>query len=161
MVAVVSIAGFYAYNQYNTLKTQEYLKTSQELKDNATSYFNQAANYENRGDYSNAIISYQKSGEQYKKALNINNQASNYATGVYREYLDNDILLLDKTAKLIEYKIYINQYRNNSLNIGQEKVNPTVLTPYIDNLVKEVANCKATENQIINNNPEAFKFLNR
>ena len=160
IIIIATIAGYYAYTQYNTLKTQEYIKASQELKNNASSYFNQAESYEKSGDYSNAIIAYQKSDDQITKASNNDNQASKYATVVYKEYLDNDTLLLEKTAKLIEYKIYVNQYYNNSLNTGQEKVNPTVLTPYINNLVNEIANFKAVEDQIINNNSEAFKFLN-
>ena len=158
-VIVIAAVGYYAYTEYNTLKTQEYIKTSQELKDNATNYFNQAAGYEKSGDYSKAVTSYQKSKDTIISALNQNNQALTYATGVYREYLNNNILLLEKTAKLTEYKIYINQYHNNSLNPGQEKVNPTVLTPYIYDLEKQIANYKAIENQIVSNNPEDFKFL--
>ena len=163
IIAIIILAGvsYYAYTQYNTLKTQEYIKTSKELKDNDTSYLNQAAGLEKSGDYSGAIIAYQKSKEYTTNAINENNQALKYASGVYKEYLDNDSLLLDKTAKLIEYKIYVNQYYNNSLNSGQEKVNPSVLSPYIDNLEKEIASYKSNENNIINNNPEAFKFLNQ
>lgn len=161
IIAVIAVAavGYYAYTQYNILKTQEYIKTSQELKDNATNYFNQAASYEKSGNYPDAITSYQKSKDTITKALNQNKQALTYATGVYREYLNNDIMLLEKTAKLTEYRIYINQYRNNSLNPGQEEVNPTVLNPYMDDLEKEIANYNATLNQIINSNPEEFKFL--
>lgn len=159
VIAIAILSGYYAYTQYNTLKTKEYLKNSQEIKDNATNYFNQATLYEKSGDYSSAITSYQKSNEEIANALNQNNQALNYATGVYKQYLDNDILLLEKTSKLIEYKIYVNQYYNNSLNPGQEKVSPSVLSSYIDNLEKEVAEYNATGNQIIKNNPEAFKFL--
>lgn len=158
LVAVV-VLGYYYYTQYNTLKTQEYLKTSQDLKINATTYFDQALDYENKGDYSNAITMYQKSDDEVKKALNNDNQALPYAGGVYRGYLDKDIQLLEKTSQLIEYKTYLNNYRNNSLNPGQEKVNPSMLAPYIDNLTREIATIEDEENQIIKNNVEAFRFL--
>ena len=160
VIFVVLMAGYYAYTQYNISRTQEFLLTSNELKTNATSYYNQGENYENSQDYSNAIIMFQESNDKVTKALYADDQASKYACGVYREYVDNDILLLQKLAKLLEYKIYVNQYKNNSLNQGQEKVNPSVLTPYINNLTTEVANYKETENQIINSNIDAFKFLN-
>lgn len=159
IILVISIVGYYAYTQYNVSKTQELLSTSQALKINATNDFNQAESYQNSGDYSNAITMFQRSNDKITKALYADNQASTYASGVYKEYLNNDILLLQKTAKLLEYKIYANQYRNNSLNPGQEKVNPSMLTPYIDNLTNEVANYKAIEEQIINSNTDAFKFL--
>ena len=160
VIFVVLMAGYCAYAQYNISRTQEFLLTSNELKINATSYYNQGENYENSQDYSNAIIMFQESNDKVTKALYADDQASKYAGGIYREYVDNDILLLQKLAKLLEYKIYVNQYKNNSLNPGQEKVNPSVLTPYINNLTTEVANYKETENQIINSNIDAFKFLN-
>ncbi len=161
LLAVTAIAGYYIYTQYNALKTQELLKTSQNLKNSATTYFNQAVGYENAGDYPNAITMYQKSNDEITKALYSDNQALIYASGAYREYLDNDILLLKKTAKLIEYKIYLNHYRNNSLNPGQEKVNPSMLTPYIDNLTQDMIIYKDKENQIVSSNPGTFKFLNQ
>ncbi|HEY0196136.1 MAG TPA: hypothetical protein VGC02_01055 [Methanobacterium sp.] len=158
-VAVLATVGYFAYSQFNALKTQEYLKTSQNLKDNATAYFDQAVAYENAGDYENAITTYQKSDGEVRKALNNNSQALASADGVYREYLDNDIKLLEKLAQLIEYKIYLNRVYNNSLNPGQETVPPSMLFPYIDNLTRDVSVLKEEENQIIKNNPDAFTFL--
>lgn len=161
IITVAAVVGYFTYTQYTTVKIQEFLLASQELKDNATAYFDQAVYYENAGDCENAIVMYRKSDEEISKALNNNNQALAYASGVYREYLDKDILLLEKIAQLIEYKIYANQYNNNSLNPGQEKVNPSVLAPYIDNLTRDVAIIKEEENKITNNNPGEFEFLNQ
>lgn len=162
IVAVVIAAGvgYYTYTEYNALKTQEIMKSSQGFKDNATSYYDQAADYENNGDYSHAITTYQKSDDEFKRALASDNSALNYAGGVYREYLNKDVQLIEQTSKLIEYKIYLNQYHNNSLNPGQEKVSPSMLKPYIDKFEGEVAALKVEENQIIQNNPDTFKFLN-
>lgn len=161
VLLAVTTVGYYGYTQYNTLKTQEYLKTSHDLKGNATTCFDQATDYEDAGNYGNAIAMYQKSDEEFRKALNNNRQALKYAGGVYREYLDKDIQLLEKTIQLIEYKVYLNQYRNNSLNPGQEKVTPTMLTPYINDLTRDVASIEEEEKQVINGNPEAFTFLNQ
>ena len=159
LIAAVVI-GYFIYTQYDALKTQESIKTSQELKDNATTYFDQAVDLENRGDYSGAITMYQKSIDDARRALASDNQALTYASGVYHEYLDNEIRLLEKMIKLIEYKIYLNKVLTNSLNQGQEKVEPSVLTPYIDNLTREVADLKEEADQIIRDNPNEFRFLN-
>ncbi|HTX61006.1 MAG TPA: hypothetical protein VMC48_01745 [Methanobacterium sp.] len=158
-VILVGVVGYFAYTQYNISKTQEYLSSSQEIKNNATNYFNQASNYEKSGDYSNAILNYQKCSDEINQALYTDKQALNYANGVYREYLDIDIQLLEKTANLLDYKIYQNQYYNNSLNPGQEKANPALMTPYIANLTSEVASLKDKEAQTKNTHPEAFRFL--
>ena len=154
------VIGYFAYTQYNALKTQESIKASQELKDNATTYFDQAVNRENRGDYSGAITMYQKSMDDARRALASDNQALTYASGVYHEYLDNEIRLLEKMIQLIEYKIYLNKVLTNSLNQGQEKVEPSVLTPYIDNLTREVADLKEEADRIIRDHPDEFRFLN-
>jgi len=159
LIAAVVI-GYFIYTQYDALKTQESIKTSQELKDNATTYFDQAVDLENRGDYSGAITMYQKSIDDARRALASDNQALTYASGVYHEYLDNEIRLLEKMIQLIEYKIYLNKVLTNSLNQGQEKVEPSVLTPYIDNLTREVADLKEEADQIIRDNPNEFRFLN-
>lgn len=159
IIIVTILVGYFAYTQYNTLKTQKSIKTSQELKENATTYFDQALDLENAGDYSGAIAMYQKSDEDARRGLASDNQALTYASGIYREYLDTEIRLLEKMIQLIEYKIYLNRVLNNSLNPGQEKVEPNVLIPYIDNLTREVANLKEEENQITKNNPGTFAFL--
>lgn len=158
IIIIVAIAGYFGYAQYNTLKTQESLKTSQELKDNATTYFNQAVELENAGDHAGAILMYQKSMDFVKRALASDNQSLAHASGVYHEYLNNEIQLLEKMNQLLEYKIYLNRVLNNSLNPGQEKVEPGVLTPYIDKLTREVADLKAESERIIRDNPEAFAF---
>lgn len=159
ILVLAALGGYYAYIQYNTSKTQELIKTSHEIKINATTYFDQAEDYEKNGDYENAISMYQKSDKEVKKALSIDNNALAYAGGVYHEYLDKDVQLLEKTSQLIEYKIYLNQYHNNSLNPGQEKVPPSMLNPYIDKFTADVASLKAEKNQIIKNNPDSFTFL--
>lgn len=159
LVLVLSIGGYFAYTHYNISQTQNYLKSSQELKTNATIYFEQAAYYEKKGEYSKAIQAYQTSSDQISQALFNDKQALNTASGVYREYLDVEIQLLEKTAKLLEYKIYQNQYLNNSLNPGQEKVNPTVLAPYIKKLTSEVEALKVNQDQIKSTHPQEFSFL--
>jgi uncharacterized protein YxeA len=160
VVIVLGGVGYYVFNQYNIFKTQEYLTASENYKKNATNYLNQADSYEKTGDYSNAIQAYQNSNDKITQALFDDKQALSTASGVYSEYLDVDIQLLEKTAKLLEYKIYQNQYLNNSLNQGQEQVSPSVLIPYINNLNLEIADLRIKEDQIIKNNTEAFEFLN-
>ncbi|MEN6592972.1 MAG: hypothetical protein ABFC12_06995 [Methanobacterium sp.] len=154
------VIGYFAYTQYNILKTQESIRASQELKDNATTYFDQAVDLENAGDHSGAITMYQKSIDNARRVLASDNHALSQASGVYHDYLDNEIRLLEKMIQLIEYKIYLNKILTNSLNTGQEKVEPGVLTPYIDNLTREVADLKEEENRIIRDNPDEFRFLN-
>jgi hypothetical protein len=160
IIVIAVLVGYFGYAQYNTIKTQEAINASQDFKDNATNYFNQAVELESAGDYAGANTMYQKSTDDVKRALASDNQSLTQASGVYREYLNNEIQLLEKMSQLLEYKIYRNNVLNNSLNPGQEKVEPDVLTPYIDKLTREVADLKAESEQIIRDNPEAFAFLN-
>ena len=160
LIIIISLAGYIGYTEYNKLKTQDSIKTSQELKDNATEYFNQAVALENAGDYAGAVDMYQKSSDDVKRALINDNQSIDHASGVYREYLYNEIQVLEKMGQLLEYKIYLNNVLNNSLNQGQEKVEPGVLTPYIDKLTREVADLKEESERIVRDNPGDFTFLN-
>jgi len=160
LIIIISLAGYFGYAEYNKLKTQDTIKNSQELKNNATEYFNQAVALENAGDYAGARDMYQESSDKVKKAITSDNESLSHASGVYREYLDNEIQLLEKTGQLLEYKIYLNNVLNNSLNPGQEKVEPGVLAPYIDKLTKEVADLKEESKRIVRDNPSYFAFLN-
>lgn len=159
IILMVSIAGYFAYEQYKVSKTQSYLKTSADHQKTADNYLSQAYSYQDRNDYANAIIMLQKGADEIKIALLNDNEALPYAGGVYREYLDNDISLLQAMSKLIEYKIYINQYNSNTLNPGQERANPSLMTPYINNLESEITTCKDKEKQIIAAHPNEFQFL--
>ena len=158
-VLIIAAVGYYAYEQYKVSKTQSYLKTSSDHQKAADNYLSQAYTYQNRNDYANAIIMLQKGAYEIKLAIADDNEALPYANGVYGEYLDNDISLLQAMSKLIEYKIYINQYNSNTLNPGQEKANPSLITPYINSLESEIAACKENEKQIIAAHPNEFQFL--
>lgn len=163
MVVIITLllagAGYYTYKEYNLSKTQDYLKTSLNHRNTANDYLSQANEFENKNDYANAIIMQQKGADEIAKALKNDNDASPYAEGIYQDYLDNDLLLLQASAKLIEYEIYVNHYKNNDLNLGQEKVDANVLIPYIDGLKKNITSYKDKETQIISANPEKFQFL--
>lgn len=159
VVVVIAGAGYYTYTEYNSLKAQQLIKSSQNIKNNATGYFDQASNFESEGNYTNAISMYQKSDDGVKNALSNDNNALTYANGVYREYLDKDIPLLQNTSLLIEYRIYRIQYDTNTLNPGQEKAPPNLINPYIDQFTGDVSSLKAAEDRIVRNNPDAFKFL--
>lgn len=156
MAAVVT---YFAYTQYNISTTKELLSESQKHKTAAFDYLNQADSYENNNDYSNALTALEKSSEEINKALEYDKKALNHANGVYQEYADTDIQLLETTIKLIEYKTYACNYKNNSLNPNQEKVAPEKLTPYINNLNGEISQYRDMENQIINAHPSEFDFL--
>jgi hypothetical protein len=156
---ILAGAGYYAYNQYNLSKTQGYLKTSLNHQNAANDYLNQANQFENKNNYAQAIVMQQKGADEITKALENDNDASPYAEGIYQDYLNNDLLLLQATSKLIEYEIYVNHYKTNDLNPGQEKVDPNTLTPYIDGLKTNISSYKDKENQIISANPEKFQFL--
>lgn len=158
-VLIIAAVGYYAYEQFKVSKTQSYLKTSSDHQKAADNYLSQAYTYQNRNDYVNTIIMLQKGADEIKSAIADDNDALPYANGVYKEYLDNDIPLLQATGKLIEYKIYINQYNSNTLNPGQEKANPSLITPYINNLENEISIYKDKENQLIAAHPNEFQFL--
>lgn len=160
ILIIIISTGYFGYAEYNKLKTQDTIKNSQELKYNATEYFNQAVALENAGDYAGARDMYQESSDKVKKAITSDNESLSHASGVYREYLDNEIQLLEKMGQLLEYKIYLNNVLNNSLNPGQEKVEPGVLAPYIDKLSSEVTDLKEESERIIRDNPGDFDFLN-
>ncbi len=160
MVAVIALAGYYGYEQYNLSSTQTYLQTSLNHKNTADNYLNQAYTYENKNDYTNAIIMLQKSSNEISNALENDNNAMIHANGVYKDYLNNDILLLQAMSKLIDFQIYLDREKNNELNPGQEKVNPSDLVPHINQLKENISNYKANENKIISANPREFKFLN-
>ena len=159
IILIVGIVGYYTYEEYNVSKTQIYLSASLQQKNTANDYLNQANAYENNNDYTNAIIMLQKSTDEISKALENDNNALSYSNGVYKDYLNNDILLLQTISKLIEYKAYLDHYYKNDLNPSQETVNPSTLNPYITNLENDISKYKDKENQIISANPDKFRFL--
>ncbi len=156
---MVGLGGYYGYGQYNLSKTQEYLQTSITHKTAANNYSAQASIYENKNDYANAVKMFQKSSDEISKAIKSDNDALTHASGVYTEYINNDIPMLQTTSKLLDFQIYLNQVKNNDLNIGQEKVNPSDLYPHINQLKDDISVYKINENKIISANPEKFKFL--
>ncbi|MGB9979969.1 hypothetical protein [Methanobacterium sp.] len=160
LVLAIGLSGYYGYEQYNLSKTQEYLQISLNHKTTADNYSAQASAYENKNDYTNATIMLQKSSDKISKALESDNNALAHANGVYKEYITNDILLLQTTSKLINFQIYLDQEKNNSLNPGQEKVNPADLYPHINQLKDDISVYKSNVNKIISANPDKFKFLN-
>jgi hypothetical protein len=160
IAAVIVLAGYYGYEQYNLSNMQGYLQTSLNHKTAADNYSNQATSYENKKDYSNAIAMLQKSSEEISKALENDNNALAHADGIYKNYINNDILLLKTTSKLIDFQIYLDQEKTNDLNPGQEHVTPDDLIPRITQLKNEISVYKTNEDRIIDANPDQFKFLN-
>lgn len=160
MVAAIILIGYYGYEQYNLSKTQEYLQVSLNHKTAANNYSNQANAYENKNDYANAIIMLQKSSDEISNALENDNNALAHANGVYKDYINNDILLLQTSSKLLDFQIYLDQEKNNELNPGQEKASPAELYPHINQLKDDISVYKINENKIISANPDKFKFLN-
>lgn len=161
IVVLIALAGYYGYGQYNFSNMQTNLQTSQNHKTTANNYLNQANAYENKNDYANAVIMLQKSSDEISKALENDNNAMTYANGVYKDYINNDILLLQATSKLIDFQIYMDHEKNNDLNPGQEKVNPADLIPHINQLKENISTYKANEDKITAANPNEFKFLNQ
>ena len=159
LIIVIGLGGYYGYEQYNLSKTQEYLQTSLTHKTAANNYSAQASVYENKKDYANAVIMLQKSSNEILKALEADNNALAH-NSIYKDYINNDILMLQTTSKLLDFKIYLNQEKNNDLNQGQEKVNPVDLYPHINQLKEDISVYKSNENKIISANPEKFKFMN-
>ena len=160
LIIVIGLGGYYGYEQYNLSKTQEYLQTSLTHKTAANNYSAQASVYENKKDYANAVIMLQKSSDEISKALEADNNALAHTNSIYKDYINNDILMLQTTSKLLDFKIYLNQEKNNDLNQGQEKVNPVDLYPHINQLKEDISVYKSNENKIISANPEKFKFMN-
>lgn len=160
LIIVIGLGGYYGYEQYNLSKTQEYLQTSLTHKTAANNYSAQASVYENKNDYANAVIMLQKSSNEILKALEADNNALAHTNSIYKDYINNDILMLQTTSKLLDFEIYLNQEKNNDLNRGQEKVNPVDLYPHINQLKEDISVYKSNENKIISANPEKFKFMN-
>ncbi|OEC86920.1 MULTISPECIES: hypothetical protein [Methanobacterium] len=160
LIIAIGLGGYYGYEQYNLSKTQEYLQISLTHKIAASNYSNQASVYENKNDYANAAIMFQKSSDEISKALKSDSDALTHASGVYTEYINSDILVLQTTSKLLDFQIYLNKVKNNDLNQGQEKVDPVDLYPHINQLKEDISVYKNNENKIISANPEKFKFLN-
>lgn len=160
LIIAIGLGGYYGYEQYNLSKTQEYLQTSLTHKTAANNYSAQASVYENKKDYANTVIMLQKSSDEILKALEADNKALAHTNNIYKDYINNDILMLQTTSKLLDFKIYLNQEKNNDLNQGQEKVNPVDLYPHINQLKEDISVYKSNENKIISANPEKFKFMN-
>ncbi len=156
----ITLTGYYGYEQYNLSNTQKYLQTSLNHKTAADNYSNQAIAYENKKDYSNAVIMLQKSSEEISKAIEMDNNALTHANSIYKDYINNDILLLQTTSKLLDFQIYLDQMKNNDLNPGQEKANPTDLYLHINQLIDDISVYKNNANKIISANADKFKFLN-
>lgn len=160
LIIIIAAAAIYlAYTEYNNSKAREYISQSQKHKTAANEYLNQAYSYDNNGDYANAMIYYKKSADEISNAVQYDTDAQKYASGVYQEYVDTDMVLLEKTAKLIEYKNYDVNYKNKSLNPGQEIRTSNDLAQFITNLNSEIAGLKSQLEQIIAAHPGEFKFL--
>ena len=160
IVIVIALTGYYGYEQYNLSKTQEYLQASLNHKSAAENYSNLAGAYEDKKDYANAVIMLQKSSDEVSKALKSDDNALNHASGVYKDYINNDIILLQTTSKLLDFQIYLDQEINNNLNPGQEKASPADLYPHINQLKDDISVYKSNEDKIISANADKFKFLN-
>jgi len=160
MVIVIALSGYYGYEQYNFSNMQGYLQTSLEHKTAADNYLNQASAYENKSDYTNAIIIRQKGSDEISNALKNDSDALSHADGIYKDYINNDTLLLKTMSKLINFQIYLDHYLNHSLNPGQETVTPNELNPQINQLKEDISVYQSNENKIIAENPDKFKFLN-
>ena len=159
IVIIIALAGYYGYEQYTLSNTQKNLQTSLNHKIAADNYSKQADIYESKNDYSNAVIMRQKSSSEISNALDSDNNALFHADGVYKDYINNDILLLQTTSKLLDFQIYLDQEKNNNLNQGQEKVNPVDLYPHMNQLKEDISIYKSNENKIISANPDEFKFM--
>ena len=160
-VIVIALVGYYVYGQYNLSDTQEGLQLSLKHETAANGYLNQANTYESKSDYANAIIMRQKASDEISNALEDDNNVLNHANGVYKDYLNNDILLLQTTSKLINFQIYLDHDEAHTLNPGQETVTPNQLNPYINQLEGNITVYKNNEDKIIAANHDQFKFLNQ
>lgn len=159
LLAIAALAIYLAYTEYQNSQTRFYLSESHKHKNAANDYLTQADSYEKDNDYTNAITALDKSTDEVNKALENDQKALDHAIGIYREYVDTDILLLEKIKNLIEYKVYVNRYRTDTLNKGQERVAPEKLTPFIDKLETEIAEYKSQLEQIKSSHPREFSFL--
>lgn len=159
IVVIIALAGYYGYEQYNLSNMRGYLQASLQHKTASDNYSKQADAYERNGDYANAVLIRQKSSDEISKAIENNNNALTHANDIYKNYINNDILLLKTTSKLIDFQIYLDQVKDNSLNPRQEKVNPDDLIPHINQLKEDIAIYKTNGDKIIAANPDKFKFL--
>lgn len=161
IVIAVLVVGYVAYEEYNFLKMQDYLKTSSQHQKVADDYIKQADAFSKNNDYANAISMLKKGKDEISKAQDNDNNALPYANGVYKNYTDNDILLLQAISQLIDFDIYIYQVKSNTLNPGQEYVQPDIIVRYIDKSKSVISDYMNKEQEIISANPDKFKFLNQ
>ena len=157
-MVVIALAGYYGYEQYNLSNMQGDLQTSLKHKNTADNYLKQASAYENKSDYANAIIMRQRGADEISNALNNDANALSRADGIYKDYINNDILLLKTTSKLINFQIYLDHDENHTLNPGQETATPNELYPQINQLKQDISVYQSNENKIIAENPDKFKF---
>jgi len=160
IVIAIALTGYYAYEQYNLSNTQEGLQLSLKHETAVNDYLKQADVYENKGDHTNAINMRQKASIEISNALEDDSNTLDHADGVYKEYLNNDTLLLQTTSKLIDFQIYLDHDETHTLNQGQETVTPSQLNPYINQLKNEISVYKDDKDKIIAANRDKFKFLN-
>ncbi len=161
---ILAVAGYFVYAGYSSTKTtQGYLKESQTHATAAENYLNQAYAYENKSDYTNAIAMLQKSSEELSRALNNDFNALRSADAVYKNYLENDIILLKAELRLANLKLGLDYYISGEIPYTHppEVIDYNLLYADITKAENDIPTYKNKKNEIIASNPDKFKFLNQ
>lgn len=100
ILIIVIIGGSYAYQNYKTSQIQNLLKESAQHDTIALNYSNQASTLADKKKYADAISADQNAINEWNKAIELDNNALNYADGIYKDYIANDIMRMEKDIDL-------------------------------------------------------------
>jgi len=152
IIIIAVIGGSYAYQNYKTSQIQTLIKESAQHNNSCLNYSNQSITYAQKKDYKNAIIYAKKAQDEANKAIDLDNQAMQYADGIYKDFLTNDIMRLKMDIKMDDYNIQA--YKSNNINDLMS------LSAIINQYSDKAHDYRDKMDELMVANPTMFSFLN-
>jgi hypothetical protein len=155
ILIVIIISGSYGYQNYKTSQIQSLIKESVQHDNTALNYSNQATIFANKKEYTNAITADQNAIIEWNKAVELDNNALNYADGVYKEYIANDLMRISKDIGLTNDYIKALDYTKRGITY-----NSWDLVAEENTYSADARNYRNEMDKIRTANPDMFSFLN-
>lgn len=158
LVVIIVASGFLGYIDYSIYsekQMQTYMIQSMKHNNTALSLNTTYSNYVKNSDYDNAIRTTNTMINEYQLALDNDNNAMKYASGVYKDYLTYDIMRLNNNIKLANTQLQALNYAKNNDLAGVLSLVDTV-----KQLSDKALDYRNKEDEILTANPDKFKFLN-
>lgn len=155
IIAAIGVIAYFDYNIYSEKQMQTYMIQAAAYNNTALGLNDTYSNAAKKNDY-NQMINITNTVIYYdQQAVNCDNEAMKYASGIYKEYLTYDIMRLNSNIKLENLRIKAIDYiKNNDLSSASGIVSQ------IEDQSTTSKDYRNKEDEILTANPDKFKFLN-